>query len=70
MSKVIIFPTDTVYGIGCDIFDLEGIERIYKIKRQCLFLFHMKEKQILQTMGTFLKQNILFLQLYKIHILK
>ncbi|MBP5445906.1 MAG: threonylcarbamoyl-AMP synthase [Acholeplasmatales bacterium] len=34
MSKVIIFPTDTVYGIGCDIFDLEGIERIYKIKNR------------------------------------
>ncbi|MCR4899125.1 MAG: threonylcarbamoyl-AMP synthase [Acholeplasmatales bacterium] len=34
MNKVIIFPTDTVYGIGCDIFDLEGIERIYKIKNR------------------------------------
>ena len=26
MSKVIIFPTDTVYGIGTPIFDLEGIK--------------------------------------------
>ena len=34
MNKVIIFPTDTVYGIGSDIFDLEGIERIYKIKNR------------------------------------
>ena len=34
MSKVIICPTDTVYGIGCDNFDLEGIERIYKIKNR------------------------------------
>ena len=34
MNKVIIFPTDTVYGIGCDIFDLEGIKRIYKIKNR------------------------------------
>ena len=34
MSKVIIFPTDTVYGIGTPIFDIEGIERIYKIKKR------------------------------------
>ena len=32
MSKVIIFPTDTVYGIGTPIYDLDGIERIYHIK--------------------------------------
>lgn len=34
MSKIIIFPTDTVYGIGCQIFDVEGIEKIYKIKKR------------------------------------
>ncbi|MCR5647265.1 MAG: threonylcarbamoyl-AMP synthase [Acholeplasmatales bacterium] len=34
MSKVIIFPTDTVYGIGTPIFDIEGIERIYNIKHR------------------------------------
>ncbi len=34
MSKVIIFPTDTVYGIGTPIFDVEGIERIYNIKKR------------------------------------
>lgn len=32
MSKVIIFPTDTVYGIGTPIYDLDGIEKIYNIK--------------------------------------
>ncbi len=36
MSKVIIFPTDTVYGIGTPIFDIEGIKRIYKIKNRPL----------------------------------
>ena len=36
MSKVIIFPTDTVYGIGTPIFDVEGIDRIYKIKHRPL----------------------------------
>lgn len=34
MSKVIIFPTDTVYGIGTPIFDIEGIKRIYEIKHR------------------------------------
>lgn len=36
MGRVIIFPTDTVYGIGTQIFDIEGIERIYKIKNRPL----------------------------------
>ncbi len=34
MSKVIIFPTDTVYGIGTPIFDIQGIDRIYNIKHR------------------------------------
>lgn len=34
LSKVIIFPTDTVYGIGTPIMDIEGIDRIYKIKHR------------------------------------
>ncbi|MCR5113204.1 MAG: threonylcarbamoyl-AMP synthase [Acholeplasmatales bacterium] len=34
MSKVIIFPTDTVYGLGTPIFDVEGIKRIYEIKHR------------------------------------
>ena len=29
---VIIYPTDTVYGIGCDIFNKKAVERIYKIR--------------------------------------
>jgi len=31
-GAVIAYPTDTVYGIGCDIFSKSGIERIYQIK--------------------------------------
>ena len=31
---VIIYPTDTVYGIGCSIFSKEAIERVYHIKGQ------------------------------------
>lgn len=31
---VIIFPTDTVYGIGTKIFDIDGINKIYDIKKR------------------------------------
>ncbi len=29
---VVIYPTDTVYGIGCDIFNKEALRRIFSIK--------------------------------------
>ncbi len=31
---VIIYPTDTVYGLGCGLSNKKGIERIYEIKRR------------------------------------
>lgn len=31
---VIVYPTDTTYGIGCDIYNKKGIERIYQIKQR------------------------------------
>jgi tRNA threonylcarbamoyl adenosine modification protein (Sua5/YciO/YrdC/YwlC family) len=31
---VLIYPTDTVYGMGCDLFNKRGIERIYEILRR------------------------------------
>lgn len=34
MGAVIVYPTDTVYGIGCDIFNQKAIKRIYQLKRQ------------------------------------
>ena len=30
---VIVYPTDTVYGLGCDIYNTEAIERICAIKK-------------------------------------
>jgi len=29
---IVVFPTDTVYGIGCDPYNKEAIKKIYKIK--------------------------------------
>ena len=31
-GAVIIYPTDTVYGLGCDIFQPKAVERICRIK--------------------------------------
>jgi len=31
---VIIFPTDTVYGIGCNPYSTKAIQRIYQIKKR------------------------------------
>ena len=31
---VIIYPTDTVYGLGCDVYNHKAIKRIYEIKNE------------------------------------
>lgn len=31
---IIIFPTDTFYGIGCDLYNKEGIEKLLSIKNE------------------------------------
>jgi tRNA threonylcarbamoyl adenosine modification protein (Sua5/YciO/YrdC/YwlC family) len=31
---IIIYPTDTVYGLGCDLSNKKGIEKIYELKRR------------------------------------
>jgi tRNA threonylcarbamoyl adenosine modification protein (Sua5/YciO/YrdC/YwlC family) len=33
-GKVIAYPTDTTYGIGCSIFSKKGVERIYQLKQR------------------------------------
>ncbi len=33
---VVAYPTDTVYGIGCDIMNKKAIKRVHQIKRQPL----------------------------------
>ena len=30
---VIVYPTDTIYGLGCDIYNTDAIERICRIKK-------------------------------------
>jgi len=31
---LIAYPTDTFYGIGCDLYNKKGIEQIYKLKKR------------------------------------
>ena len=31
---VILYPTDTIWGIGCDATNADAVDRIYKIKRR------------------------------------
>jgi tRNA threonylcarbamoyl adenosine modification protein (Sua5/YciO/YrdC/YwlC family) len=33
-GAVICYPTDTVYGIGCDIFNQKAIKKIFQIKKR------------------------------------
>ncbi|GAB4366806.1 MAG: L-threonylcarbamoyladenylate synthase [Calditrichia bacterium] len=34
---IIIYPTDTVYGIGCSIYNKHALERLYRIKGKSKF---------------------------------
>lgn len=35
-GAVICYPTDTIYGIGCDIFNQKAVKRIHQLKRRPL----------------------------------
>ena len=31
---IVAFPTDTVYGLGGNVFNIEAVERIYRVKQR------------------------------------
>ena len=33
-GKLIVYPTDTVYGLGCDPFEISAVERVFEVKRR------------------------------------
>ena len=33
-GAVLCYPTDTVYGIGCDIFNQKAVKRVFQVKRR------------------------------------
>lgn len=67
---IIIYPTDTIYGLGCDIFQPKAIERIARIKKiepqkaqlsfVCSDLSHLSEyaKQIQTSTYRLLKEYL------------
>lgn len=44
-GKTILYPTDTIWGIGCDATDRRAVERIYSIKKRN----HSKSMLVLAT---------------------
>jgi len=69
-SGVIIYPTDTVYGIGCDIHNQKAVERIARIKGVkpekadfsfiCRDLSHLSEyaRQVPNSVFKLMKRNL------------
>jgi tRNA threonylcarbamoyl adenosine modification protein (Sua5/YciO/YrdC/YwlC family) len=67
---VIIYPTDTIYGLGCDIFHQKAIEKICRIKKMdprkaqlsfiCSDLSHLSEyaKQLSNTTYRLLREYL------------
>ena len=51
-SGVILYPTDTIWGIGCDATDEKAIKRIYQIKNRedskSLIILAADERDVLQ----------------------
>ena len=33
-GKIILYPTDTIWGIGCDATDQQSVDRIYRLKQR------------------------------------
>lgn len=36
-GKIVLYPTDTVYGLGANIFDIEAVKKIYTIKKRSFY---------------------------------
>ena len=49
---IILYPTDTIWGIGCDATNADAVEKIYKIKQRedskSLIILVAEEREILQ----------------------
>ena len=47
-GNLVIFPTETVYGLGCDATNIDAIKQIYKLKKRPIsnpLICHFKNLQ-------------------------
>jgi len=65
---VIAYPTDTTYGVGCDILNAKAIERIYRLKGKsrkdtlsfvCADLSHLADYAVVSNAGFRLMKRLL-----------
>jgi len=65
---VIAYPTDTTYGVGCDILSSKAIERIYRLKAKsrkdtlsfvCADLSHLADYAVVSNAGFRLMKTLL-----------
>ena len=49
---LILYPTDTIWGIGCDATNEQAVEKVYQLKKRCeqksMIVLVTEEKDILQ----------------------
>lgn len=64
---VVVFPTDTAYGIGCRIDALEAVSRVFKVKRRDLsnaLLVLVDSIEMAEKYVTFDPQSLTFVKKY------
>ena len=47
-GNLVIFPTETVYGLGCDATNIEAIKKVYKLHDSVLTSQFFQHLQYLQ----------------------
>ncbi|NDE78672.1 MAG: hypothetical protein EB047_05615 [Chitinophagaceae bacterium] len=49
---LILYPTDTIWGIGCDATNEQAVEKVYQLKKRCeqksMIVLVTEERDILQ----------------------
>jgi L-threonylcarbamoyladenylate synthase len=55
-GKIFIYPTDTIYGIGCDATNLKSVERIKRIKKRD----KDKPLSVIASSLEWIKENLVF----------
>jgi len=52
LGGLILYPTDTIWGIGCDATNEQAVEKVYQLKKRCeqkaMIVLVTEEKDILQ----------------------